>query len=70
MKQRDVDFLFGLLILVLVVLQIVFLTLKLTGVGSIAEWGWFAVMTPTAIPAMIVGMVLAISWVIILSFRK
>ena len=70
MKQRETDFLVGLVIFGLIITQAVFLTLKLTGVGSISEWSWFAVLMPTIIPTAIVAVALLLFYVIFLSFRR
>lgn len=70
MKQRDIDFILGLIILGLVITQLTFLVLKLIGVGAIGEWNWFTVLLPTIIPAIIAGMAILLSYIIILSFRK
>jgi hypothetical protein len=70
MKQRDIDFLLGLTLLILVIAQIILVILKLLDVGSIGEWNWFAVFTPTIAPIAIAGFAIMMSYIMILSFRK
>mgnify|MGYP001179031402 FL=1 len=46
------------------VIFIVFLVLKLGGIGQVANWSWWWVCSPLWIPLMIIGLVfvLALIW--------
>lgn len=53
-------------------LAIVFITLKLAQIGSVATWSWWWVLSPLWIPALlgIVWLVVAMAIVLILTLKQ
>jgi len=48
---------------ILTILFLIFLTLKLAGVGTVATWSWWAVTSPLWIGAILLGTLIAfVAW--------
>lgn len=50
-------------------LCLIFLTLKLTGIGAVASWSWWWIMAPLWIPAALVGIILLIIGLVVLASK-
>lgn len=44
-------------------LLIVFVVMKLAGIGAVAAWGWWWVLSPLWIPLALVAVLLLFAWV-------
>lgn len=51
---------------ILTILQVIFIVLKLTGVGSIASWSWTKVLIPTWISLGIFAVVFIVFLIIVI----
>jgi hypothetical protein len=58
-------------IIICMILFLIFLTLKLAGIGAVAAWSWCWVLSPLWIPFAIIGVIAFVAliiWIIALMF--
>ena len=52
------------------ILFLIFLTLKLTGIGAVASWSWWWITAPLWIPLGLAGIILLIVGLVVLASKR